>query len=141
MSEFKGAVALLLGAAAFVSGCDRNMSIAEIEAKERTSRLYTTAMEDLQAGRTDPAIRGFEHVLVQEPRNYSAHFQLATLLQDIKKGKPCEIDAINGVVCEWGRKTGVPTPVNDRIVEIVKKEQAGELPLSRDNLKLFADVL
>ena len=85
MSEFKVAVALLLGAAAFVSGCDRNMSIAEIEAKERTSRLYTTAMEDLQAGRTDPAIRGFEHVLVQEPRNYSAHFQLATLLQDIKK--------------------------------------------------------
>ena len=68
-----------------LAGCDRNMSIAEIEAKERTSRLYTTAMEDLQAGRTDPAIRGFEHVLVQEPRNYSAHFQLATLLQDIKK--------------------------------------------------------
>lgn len=68
-----------------LAGCDRNMSIAEIEAKERTSRLYTTAMEDLQAGRTDPAIRAFEQVLAQEPRNYSAHFQLATLLQDIKK--------------------------------------------------------
>ena len=61
-----------------------------------------------------------------------------SMLQDMKKGKPCEIDAINGVVCEWGRKTGVPTPVNDRIVEIVKKEEAGELPLSKDNLKLFA---
>ena len=64
-----------------------------------------------------------------------------SMLQDMKKGKPCEIDAINGVVCEWGRKTGVPTPVNDRIVEIVKKEQAGELPLSRENLKLFAGVI
>lgn len=84
-SKFNGAAALLLGLAVLATGCDRNMSIAEIEAKERTSRLYTTAMEDLQAGRTDPAIRGFEHVLVQEPRNYSAHFQLATLLQDIKK--------------------------------------------------------
>ena len=61
-----------------------------------------------------------------------------SMLQDMKKGKPCEIDAINGVVCEWGRKTGVPTPVNDRIVEIVKKEEAGELPLSKENLKLFA---
>ncbi len=60
-----------------------------------------------------------------------------SMLQDMKKGKPCEIDAINGVVCEWGRKTGIPTPVNDRIVEIVKKEQNGELPLSPDNLKLF----
>ena len=85
MSEFNGTVAVLLGMAVLAAGCDQNMSIAEIEAKERTSRLYTTAMEDLQAGRTDPAIRGFEHVLVQEPRNYSAHFQLATLLQDIKK--------------------------------------------------------
>lgn len=85
MSEFSGKIALLVGLAAFAAGCDRNMSISEIEARERTSRLYTTAMEDLQAGRTDPAIRGFEHVLAQEPRNYSAHFQLATLLQDIKK--------------------------------------------------------
>lgn len=85
MNKFNRAAALLLGSAALVSGCDSSLSISEIESKERTSRLYTTAMEDLQAGRTDPAIRGFEHVLVQEPRNYSAHFQLATLLQDIKK--------------------------------------------------------
>jgi len=67
------------------AGCDRGASLAEIEARERTSRLYTQAMDDLQAGRVDVAIRGFEHVLVQEPGNYSAHFQLATLLQDIKK--------------------------------------------------------
>ena len=60
-----------------------------------------------------------------------------SMLQDLNKGKPCEIDAINGVVCVWGKKTGIPTPVNDRIVEIVKKEQAGELPLSKENIKLF----
>ena len=60
-----------------------------------------------------------------------------SMLQDLKKGKPCEVDAINGVVCAWGQKTGVPTPVNDKIVEVIKKEQAGELPLSRENIKLF----
>lgn len=60
-----------------------------------------------------------------------------SMLQDLKNKKPCEIDAINGVVCEWGRKVGIPTPVNDKIVEIVKKEQSGELPISADNLKLF----
>jgi len=63
-----------------------------------------------------------------------------SMLQDLKNKKPCEIDAINGVVCEWGRKNSVPTPVNDRIVEVVKKEQAGELPLSAENLKLFSDL-
>lgn len=62
-----------------------------------------------------------------------------SMLQDLKKSKPCEVDAINGVVCEWGRKCGVSTPVNDRIVEIIKKEQAGELPLSADNIKFFKD--
>lgn len=63
-----------------------------------------------------------------------------SMLQDLKKGKPCEVDAINGVVCAWGRKCGVPTPVNDRIVEIIKKEQAGELPLDKSNIRLFADL-
>ena len=64
-----------------------------------------------------------------------------SMLQDLKKGKPCEVDAINGVVCEWGRKCGVPTPINDRIVEVVKKEQAGELKLEAKNIRLFDDLL
>ncbi len=64
-----------------------------------------------------------------------------SMLQDIRNGKPCEVDAINGVVCEWGRKCGVPTPINDRIVEIIKKEQAGELKTEPSNIRLFDDLL
>ena len=34
-----------------------------------------------------------------------------SMLQDLKKGKPCEVDAINGIVCDAGRKArGIPTP-------------------------------
>ncbi len=64
-----------------------------------------------------------------------------SMLQDIRNGKPCEVDAINGVVCEWGRKCGVPTPINDKIVEVIKKIQAGELKLEASNIKLFDDLL
>ena len=64
-----------------------------------------------------------------------------SMLQDIKKNKPCEIDAINGVVCDFGRKYGVPTPVNDRIVEIIKKIQNGELKAEKKNFELFNDLL
>ena len=64
-----------------------------------------------------------------------------SMLQDIKKGKACEIDAINGVVCQWGDKCGVSTPVNDRIVEIVKKIQNGEIEPKRENIQLFNDLL
>lgn len=63
-----------------------------------------------------------------------------SMLQDLKKGKPCEVDAINGVVCEWGKKCGIKTPINDRIVEVIKREQAGELKLEYDNIHEF-DVL
>ena len=64
-----------------------------------------------------------------------------SMLQDLRHGKPCEIDAINGVVCKWGQKCGVPTPINDRILEIVGKQQAGKLPLAKENIRLFDDLL
>lgn len=64
-----------------------------------------------------------------------------SMLQDLKKGKACEIDAINGVVCEWGRRNNIPTPINDRIVDIIKKIEAGELLAQKDNIKLFDDLL
>ena len=60
-----------------------------------------------------------------------------SMLQDLKKNKPCEIDAINGVVCDWGRKKGIPTPVSDRIVEIVHEIQDGKRKPCRENLKDF----
>ena len=58
-----------------------------------------------------------------------------SMLQDLKKNKPCEIDAINGVVCDWGRKKGIPTPVSDRIVEIVHEIQDGKRKPAPENLK------
>jgi 2-dehydropantoate 2-reductase len=64
-----------------------------------------------------------------------------SMLQDLKHGKACEIDAINGVVCEWGKKCAIPTPINDRIVEIIKKIEKGELKATAENIKLFDDIL
>jgi 2-dehydropantoate 2-reductase len=64
-----------------------------------------------------------------------------SMLQDLKKGKPCEVDAINGVVCEFGRKHNIPTPINDKIVEIIKKIQNGELKAEKANIRLFDDIL
>ena len=64
-----------------------------------------------------------------------------SMLQDIRNGKMSEVDAINGVVCEWGRKVGVATPINDRIVELIKLGQNGEITLNRDNVRRFDDVM
>lgn len=61
----------------------------------------------------------------------------ASMLQDLEKGKKTEVDAINGVVCAFGRKVGVPTPMNDKVVEIVHKIEEGKLTPSFGNLPLF----
>lgn len=61
----------------------------------------------------------------------------ASMLQDIEKGKKCEVDAINGVVCDFGRKVGCPTPMNDKVVEIIHRIEARELKPSFDNVSLF----
>ena len=61
----------------------------------------------------------------------------ASMLQDIEKNKKTEVDAINGVASAFGRKTGVPTPMNDMVVNIIHRIEAGELKPSFDNLKFF----
>ena len=64
-----------------------------------------------------------------------------SMLQDIRRGRQCEIDAINGVVCACGRRSGVPTPINDRIVRIVKDCESGALQPRPENIRLFDDLL
>lgn len=61
----------------------------------------------------------------------------ASMLQDIEKGKLTEVDAINGAVSAYGRKVGCPTPMNDKVVEIIHAIEQGKLTPSFDNLKLF----
>ena len=61
----------------------------------------------------------------------------SSMLQDLRKGKPCEIDLINGVVCEYGARYGVPTPCNARTVELVHEIEAGTLPIRFENVALY----
>src|SRR5262245_409757 len=44
--------------------------------------------------------------------------------QDLERGKPTEIDALNGFVVRRGAELGVPTPVNQSIVAFVKLLEA-----------------
>ena len=65
---------------------------------------------------------------------------ISSMLQDLKKGKQCEIDFINGVVCEYGKKYHVPTPFNQKTVEIVHAIEAGTYPIEFKNIDLYRDL-
>lgn len=61
----------------------------------------------------------------------------ASMLQDLEKGKTTEVDAINGSVCAAGRAAGVPTPYNDRVVQLIHEMEQGKRKPGRDNLEAF----
>lgn len=61
----------------------------------------------------------------------------ASMLQDLEKGKKTEVDFINGIVCQYGRKFNVPTPYNDEVVAIIHGVEDGKLTSCMENVNLF----
>lgn len=49
---------------------------------------------------------------------------LSSMLQDVLKGAPTEIDAINGAVVREGARLGVPTPANEALVSLLAARAA-----------------
>jgi len=55
--------------------------------------------------------------------------QYSSTAQDVQRGKPTEIDALNGLVVERGAAVGIPTPVNRTLHALVKLREAEGKPL------------
>ncbi|MBN1500540.1 MAG: ketopantoate reductase family protein [Spirochaetes bacterium] len=64
----------------------------------------------------------------------------ASMLQDLEKGRKCEIDSINGIVSEYGRKKNIPTPYNDMVIKIIHEIEEGKYTPELKNLQLFRDL-
>ena len=43
-----------------------------------------------------------------------------SMVADIERGRPTEIDQLNGEIIRQGQKIGMPTPVNAKVVELVR---------------------
>jgi 2-dehydropantoate 2-reductase len=76
------------------------------------------------------------------PRAMAKHKQLkASMLQDIEAGKITEVDDINGIICRYGQKYGVPTPCNQRVVDIIHEIEQKKLTADRGNLMDFESLI
>ena len=47
----------------------------------------------------------------------------ASMLQDVHRGKPTEIDALNGAIVRLGRQAGVATPMNALVTRLVHAKE------------------
>lgn len=54
---------------------------------------------------------------------------LSSMLQDILRGAPTEIEAISGAITRAGIDVAVPTPVNSRLAQLVRQAEEGNPPL------------
>ncbi len=61
----------------------------------------------------------------------------ASMLQDLEKGLPCEVESLNGYLSAKAAEAGVAVPVNDQVTRIIRDIQGGKLPLDFGNLDLL----
>jgi len=64
-----------------------------------------------------------------------------SMLQDLERGKKCEIDAINGAIAAQGDKVRMETPFDDLVVTIVKEIERGETKPGWHHLERFSRLL
>ena len=69
------------------------------------------------------------------PTSASGRNWRASMAQDVTKGRPTEIDYMNGYVVEKGREHGVPTPVSAAVVETVREIDAGRRQAAPMNIE------
>ena len=59
---------------------------------------------------------------------------LASMAQDVYKGRRSEINLMNGLVAEKGREVAVPTPFNDAVIEVMNRIDDKTLEQSDDHV-------
>ncbi|BCM16388.1 2-dehydropantoate 2-reductase [Mesorhizobium sp. J8] len=50
----------------------------------------------------------------------------SSMWDDLKRGRPTEIEELQGAVIRLARQTGTPTPVNDRVAALVRQAEAAK---------------
>lgn len=62
-------------------------------------------------------------------------------LQSLERGKPTEIDFLNGYIISEAERFEIQTPVNKKIVALIKAIEKGERPISEKNFEEILAVM
>jgi 2-dehydropantoate 2-reductase len=68
------------------------------------------------------------------PKTASTRNWKASMAQDVIKGRPTEIDEMNGHVVAQGQARGVPTPVSAAVVDMMHQVQSGARKPAPENI-------
>ena len=110
-----------------INGCSAAMNLTNDEnwTIPEANAIHVAAVnEAIAVARAKGVKLSYEDPLahVKEVCGFTVGNQCSMLL-DVLNNRPTEIDLINGAVVREGKKVGVPTPVNEVIVNIVKVKE------------------
>ncbi|MBI2162286.1 MAG: hypothetical protein HYU25_18240 [Candidatus Rokubacteria bacterium] len=83
----------------------------------RVPKFNGAAVEQWAAADRSETYEALDRMLT--PASATGRNWRASMAQDIAKGRPTEIDHMNGYVLAQGRERGVPTPVSAAVVEVM----------------------
>ncbi len=85
-----------------------------------TALMEAIVTECLQVARAEGIeVAGDSYEMVRRVA-YTMAGQYSSTAQDVARGKPNEIDYLNGYVCRRGQVHGLPTPINQTLLTLVK---------------------
>jgi 2-dehydropantoate 2-reductase len=88
--------------------------------------VVAVARADGQNLQLEAALAAMESIAAAMPA------QLSSTAQDMARGKPSEIDHLNGYVARRGAELGIATPVNQTLHALVKLVEVGRAPATGD---------
>ena len=98
----------------------RMVELPEIRAVQRAvvEEVVAVANAEGQALALEPSMEAMQRIASAMPA------QLSSTAQDLARGKPSEIDHLNGHVARRGAALGIATPVNQTLYALVKLVEA-----------------
>lgn len=65
---------------------------------------------------------------------------ISSMLQDMRRQVPTEIDAMSGAVVRYGKRLGVPTPVNVALLNLIRIRERGQAVASQEVYRILSQV-
>jgi 2-dehydropantoate 2-reductase len=100
----------------------------------RVPKFGGTTVEEWAAADRRETYEALDRMLT--PTGASSRNWRASMAQDVGKGRPTEIDHMNGHVVAQGSRRGVPTPVSAAVVDLVHEIERGDRKPAPGNIEV-----
>jgi 2-dehydropantoate 2-reductase len=101
---------------------------------ENLGKLKPEVLALAAEGNRDATAEIEELMTTRAHANPRGDIQRPSMAQDIGKGRRTEIDFMNGFIVDKGKMLGIPTPSHEKLVDLVRRLERGEISAAPSHL-------